>query len=518
MRTRRPIGTISPLCSARSMNSRGARRPRRGRPAHEGLHADDPARSECDDRLVVDDELLLGHGVPQVGHQLRPAKQLLVLILLVERETALALALRQVHRDVRVPKQLLGVASALAQRDPDARPDLDLMAPCRHGLTERLEDAPPDVGESRAVALDQDRELVAPQARDHVRLAQAARETVRHPDQQLIAGRVPVAVVDLLELVEVEEEHRHLIASRATPQGPLDLIVEQRAIGEAGEAVVEGLMRQLLLQRTTLAHVPRGEDDPAHSRVVPKVRDNALGVPPGSVGVPHPQLQGRPAGARTRVRVGEGGLQVRPVVGMQEIAERRPDQRPGEEPEHLPAGVGHEADPPVVVDDGDHVGGVLHQRPKATLTRAEGPLPLERDRRAIPRCRHAHVQPVLRRRHDLLIGASRAGLARAVTPASAQNRPGFVTVDAPPPATRDPIRTSSAARSATSASSSRGRGPDTLRRMPATTRAPGTRVPPATSEVLAAPSTSRRAPHQAPPAAPPAVVVGIGGAWPGAES
>ena len=55
--------------------------------------------------------------------------------------------------------------------------------------------------------LDHDRELVAAQAGDHVLGPQARAQARGDRDQQLVAGGVAEAVVDRLEVVEVDEQH-----------------------------------------------------------------------------------------------------------------------------------------------------------------------------------------------------------------------------------------------------------------------------------------------------------------------
>ena len=58
-----------------------------------------------------------------------------------------------------------------------------------------------------AQLLEEHGELVAPQAGDRVRRAQAVREPLGDRDQETVAGAVPEAVVDGLEAVEVAEQH-----------------------------------------------------------------------------------------------------------------------------------------------------------------------------------------------------------------------------------------------------------------------------------------------------------------------
>ena len=130
---------------------------------------------------------------------------------------------------------------------------------------EQVEDALGGVGGLLAAdVLEQDRELVAAEARGGVDAAHGAVEPPRDRDQHLVADRVPERVVDLLEVVEVEEEHRER-AVVAAPAGQrlargLD---EHRAVGEPGDGVVEGLVRELGLERLALADVAGVEQDAA---------------------------------------------------------------------------------------------------------------------------------------------------------------------------------------------------------------------------------------------------------------
>ena len=69
-------------------------------------------------------------------------------------------------------------------------------------------------GFGRLHVLEQDRELVAGQARDHVRLAHAAAQAARDLLQHLVAGEVAQAVVDDLEAVDVDVEQAEAVARR----------------------------------------------------------------------------------------------------------------------------------------------------------------------------------------------------------------------------------------------------------------------------------------------------------------
>src|SRR5215813_12887581 len=60
-------------------------------------------------------------------------------------------------------------------------------------------------------AIEQNRELVAAETRNHVNFADAVLQTARHGNQKLISDCVTEAVVYVLESIEVEEEHGELI-------------------------------------------------------------------------------------------------------------------------------------------------------------------------------------------------------------------------------------------------------------------------------------------------------------------
>ena len=96
-------------------------------------------------------------------------------------------------------------------------------------------------------------------------------------------------------------------------------VAEQRAVGEAGQPVVEGLRRQLLLEPDALGDVARVEDDAADAAVVAEVGDVRLEVAPS-----------RRSGCVTRNTISLGGspfgvrcLAARSVVGVDELERSR---------------------------------------------------------------------------------------------------------------------------------------------------------------------------------------------------
>ena len=111
-----------------------------------------------------------------------------------------------------------------------------------------------------ADVLDQHRELVPPQPCDRVPGAEARLEPPREGDEHLVPGHVPEAVVDHLELVEVDVEDREriVVAPPAAGEGLAQAVAEQRAVGEAGQRVVERVVEEPFLRLLAAGDVGQG--------------------------------------------------------------------------------------------------------------------------------------------------------------------------------------------------------------------------------------------------------------------
>ncbi len=84
-----------------------------------------------------------------------------------------------------------------------------------------MERATSSASASLGELLQHQHELVAAQPRQGVDVAQSARHPARYAPKQIVTGIVTQAVVDELESVEVEVEHR---APSAVPAGTLDRV------------------------------------------------------------------------------------------------------------------------------------------------------------------------------------------------------------------------------------------------------------------------------------------------------
>ena len=94
-------------------------------------------------------------------------------------------------------------------------------------------------------ALQQDREFVAAQARDHVRLSYDGIDPTGKLLQQRVAGRVAERVIHLLEMVQVEVEDRQAFALSEGPKRLLQAKLELTPVDQPGQLVVHGEMLHL---------------------------------------------------------------------------------------------------------------------------------------------------------------------------------------------------------------------------------------------------------------------------------
>ena len=89
---------------------------------------------------------------------------------------------------------------------------------------------------------DEDREFVAAEPRGGVGSAHALADALGRLDQQPVAGQVAEAVVDELELVDVEEEHGDLaVGALGSRERVIEAIDEERAVRQSREGIGQGL-------------------------------------------------------------------------------------------------------------------------------------------------------------------------------------------------------------------------------------------------------------------------------------
>ena len=170
------------------------------------------------------------------------------------RHCALPCVLRDVHGDVRVAQQLLGPGIAggreIGERDADGRVGEDLAAVEHERLLEQVVDAAcGGDGVTVGRGLEQDRELVAADARDRVAARGRGCEPRADRREQPVARDVAERVVDGLEVVEVEHQHGNRRLRRVVALERVhDAAAEEGAVREARRQVVEGLVGEPVLE------------------------------------------------------------------------------------------------------------------------------------------------------------------------------------------------------------------------------------------------------------------------------
>ena len=244
--THSPIGTISPLCSAIGTNRAGEIIPCVGCTQRSSASVPNMcAVREPDLGLVVQLELAARERVAKAGLELEPLDGARAQRLVEDLQPRLALLLGLVHGGVGVADQVVGADRvALGQRDAEAGADEAVLALELERLADRGGEPVGDAADVVEVldALEQDHELVAAEAGDHVVGAQLVGEALGDGDQQLVTGAVAERVVDDLEVVDVGEHHGDLAAQLGLA---LDRrgqhAVEQRAVRQVRQRVVVGL-------------------------------------------------------------------------------------------------------------------------------------------------------------------------------------------------------------------------------------------------------------------------------------
>jgi len=206
----------------------------------------------------VERELAPLDGVAKVARELDNRRAVPIGAWLVHRAIRVG-ALGHVHGDVRVAHERVNVVAVVRrERDADARLDEQRVAPDHNGRGQARADALAHVHRLAHVGdlREEDRELVAAEPRDRVGGAHGHPQTDRDLTKQVVAHGMAERVVHFLEAVEVGEEQgeRRPVASRRE-QRLLDTVLEERAVREAGERVVQRLMRERLLGAHALRDV-----------------------------------------------------------------------------------------------------------------------------------------------------------------------------------------------------------------------------------------------------------------------
>ena len=166
------------------------------------------------------------------------------------------------------------------QRDADAHAGIDVLTIDLDRIGDDIDQpARERGGRLRAGMALQDREFVAAKPRDGVALAHRDANALRDDPEQLVADRMAERVVDALEVVEVEIEHRHRLAVRFHAREPFrHFLAQQHAIGQLRQRIVARHVRDVLLGAVALGDVLVDRDPAALAhRLMRDLDDAAVG-------------------------------------------------------------------------------------------------------------------------------------------------------------------------------------------------------------------------------------------------
>ena len=255
------------------------------------------ARALIHHGLVVHAELAALQPLAHIGLQVQARVHRGLHRRVKEAQRVAPAGLGFVHRQVSALEQFVHFhALAPEQRDADARRAV-VVVPAQHdGLV--------DVGQQLfrhalhlqrclgAVArqvFQHHHELVATEARHRIALAHRGHQTPRHLDEQFVAHVMAQGVVEHLEVVQVDEQQRALLArALAQHHGALQPVKQQAPVGQTGERIVESQTLDLLLGLLALGDV-HGEAVRDDGAVTLAVRHGAGHVPThAAIGHAHP--------------------------------------------------------------------------------------------------------------------------------------------------------------------------------------------------------------------------------------
>jgi hypothetical protein len=164
--------------------------------------------------LVDEAQIARGHRAPQCAFDREAALQVPVQLLREELELIAAMLFRVIHRGVGVAHQRGRIAAVFGiEADTDGGAQVVLVARHREGHGHGVHHAAREPRERLGAAVigHEHHELVAAHARERVLRARACGKPLRNAAEQRVARIVARGVVDFLEAVQIDEDHRRVI-------------------------------------------------------------------------------------------------------------------------------------------------------------------------------------------------------------------------------------------------------------------------------------------------------------------
>ena len=214
-------------------------------PADQRLESVHSQILEIQQRLEIHVEPVVLDGVPKLVLEIETTECGRMHRLLEDRHLALAALLGCVQSGERVAHELLGAPVARwleSDADTGREPHLPVLERKRlRQITQNTLCS--QFGLIRIRCFEQNCKLVGAEVGHRITRADAHSEAFREGDQDLVSRRVAEAVVDPLEIIEVEEQKNDRVPrGPAAGEGVADAVEQQRAVRKAGEGVVQRLV------------------------------------------------------------------------------------------------------------------------------------------------------------------------------------------------------------------------------------------------------------------------------------
>ena len=236
-------------------------------PAHQRLETGDGTVLEPDDRLVHHLDFIALDRLAQVALQRQPVVAVGAHRRDEDLDAVAALPLGVGHGELGILQRvvLAGDGRWIEQREPDRGRQHDLAL----GEGDRRRDGPAHQLRQRQDALgvalrDQDhREGVAADSGQRILRPQQPAEPARQRQQDRIPGREADRFIDLLEAVDIDHEHGRadVVVGAGETEDRAEPVLEQLAIGQAGQVVVHGIVQHAFLGGTLVGDVGERADD-----------------------------------------------------------------------------------------------------------------------------------------------------------------------------------------------------------------------------------------------------------------
>ena len=220
-------------------------------PTDQRLDRDHRAVVKPDLRLVVDDQLAAFQRLAQLGLEDQALEGARVHVGRVELVTAARMLLGPIERGIRIADQGLGVIAVVGiDGDAETGTKVQLLVIDLERRQEGVEDLLGDLGGVLGAvdAGQQEQEIIGAEPCHGIAPTHGADQTLADRAQDLIAAREPERIVDQLEAVEVEDHDREQLLAAPRPLDRLgQTVIEQQAVGQAGQRIVVGEVADRLL-------------------------------------------------------------------------------------------------------------------------------------------------------------------------------------------------------------------------------------------------------------------------------